>query len=600
MSRRRAVPHLSLLVALAALAACGRDAQRDPPAAAPPADLLLLNGRLTTQDEARPEASALAVRDGLVVAVGEGPELEALRGPRTKVLDAGGRRVIPGLVDSHLHAVRAGRFYALELRWDGVESLARALELVREQAARTPPGQWVRVVGGWSPFQFAERREPTVAELEAAAPGVPVFVLLLYSRAYLNRAGVAALGLTPATPVPPGSRIEFVEGGAILHADPDPALLYGTIARLPQLDEEAERRSTAAFFRELNRLGLTSAVDTGGGGHEFPRDYRAALSLATGAPGTPRLPLRLSHFLFAQVRGRELEEVRAWTESEVLGAERATDRLRGYVVAGAGENLVWAAGDFENFLAPRPELAADLERQLAPVVRALVRHRWPLRIHATYDQSITRLLDVLEPLFREQEYGARWCIDHAETVSAANLQRIRALGGGIAVQNRMAFAGEFFAARYGPAAASQAPPLRRMLAAGVPLGAGTDGTRVSSYNPWVALQWLVTGRTVGGTLLAAPENRLSRAEALRLYTLGSAWFSGEEQLKGRLAPGQFADFAVLSADYFAVPEEELDQLHSLLTVVGGDVVHAAGPFGSWAPPEPLPILPEWSPLAAGR
>jgi predicted amidohydrolase YtcJ len=264
---------------------------------------------------------------------------------------------------------------------------------------------------------------------------------------------------------------------------------------------------------------------------------------------------------------------------------------------GAGENLVWSAGDFENFMAPRPELPDRMERELAGVTRVLAKSQWPIRVHATYDESISRVLDVFEPVFKETNYNARWCIDHAETISPRNIARIKALGGGIAIQDRMAFAGEVFAERYGNEAAASAPPLRRMLDAGVPLGAGTDATRVSSHNPWVSLHWMVTGKTVGGTLLASPENRLTREEALRLYTVGSAWFSGEEEVKGRIAPGQYADFAILSADYFSVPEDQIRTIESLLTVTGGDVVYAAGAFSTLGPGPCPDVSPAWSPVA---
>ena len=231
------------------------------------------------------------------------------------------------------------------------------------------------------------------------------------------------------------------------------------------------------------------------------------------------------------------------------------------------------------------------------MTRVLAKHQWPIRIHATYNESISRMLDVFEPVFKETGYKARWCIDHAETITSQNIARIKAMGGGIAVQNRMAFAGEIFAERYGKEAAASAPPLRQMLDAGIPLGAGTDATRVSSHNPWLSLYWMVTGKTVGGTQLASPENRLTREEALRLYTVGSAWFSGEETVKGRIAPGQLADFAVLSSDYFKVPEEQIRNIESSLTVMNGEVVFAAEPFAKFAPPPLPPVQPDWSPVA---
>lgn len=590
-ARSRAI--LVALVSLLGACSTGGELAAQSPAASPrPAELIVVDARVTTQDPAIPEASALAVRDGVFVAVGAQSDVERLRGPNTLVIDAGGRRAIPGLVDSHLHAIRGGRFYNLELRWDGVDSLAHGLAMLREQAQRTPANQWVRVIGGWSPYQFRERRMPTVAELNAASPEVPALVMFLYSRAFLNAAGVRALGITAQTPAPEGARYELVDGGAILHAEPNPALLYGTIAKLPALSGDDQLNSTQRFFRELNRFGLTSAIDAGGGGHAYPEDYGAIRELAT----RPHLPLRISSYLFAQKRGAELADFERWTQHESLDVEQAVDRANGYVVEGAGENLVWSAGDFENFLAPRPELAPDMEAELAAVTRVLVRNRWPIRIHATYDESITRVLGVFEPIFREAGYDARWVIDHAETISARNIARIRALGGGVAIQNRLSFAGELFAERYGNEAAASAPPLRALLDAGVPVGAGTDATRVSSYNPWLALAWLVTGRTVGGLQLAAPENRLTRAEALSLYTLGSAWVSGEEGVKGRIAPGALADFALLDRDFFAVPDDEIASIEAVLTVTGGDVVYASGPYESLAPALPA-ISPAWSPVA---
>lgn len=269
---------------------------------------------------------------------------------------------------------------------------------------------------------------------------------------------------------------------------------------------------------------------------------------------------------------------------------------------GAGENLVHAAGDYENFMAPPPELSDEaLRSELTAVTTHLVRNNWPIRIHATYDATITKVLDVFEPVFKAENFKGRWIIDHAEGISEANVARIKRLGGGIAVQNRMAFAGEYYAERYGKEAAATAPPLRKLLDSGLPLGAGTDLTRVSSYNPWLSLYWMVSGKTVGGTELYPRESRLTREEALRLYTVGSAWFSGEEAVKGRIAVGQLADFAVLSADYLSVPEEQIKNIEAVLTVLGGEVVYAAKPFdalGEGLTPPPLsPVSPAWSPVA---
>lgn len=232
------------------------------------------------------------------------------------------------------------------------------------------------------------------------------------------------------------------------------------------------------------------------------------------------------------------------------------------------------------------------------MVGLLAKNRWPFRLHATYDETITRALNVYEEVNREVPLqGLHRFIDHAETISQRNMDRIAALGGGIAIQHRMAFQGEYFRDRYGITETKRTPPIREMLRVGLPVGAGTDATRVASYNPFVSLYWLVTGKTVGGLSMYDEDHRFDRMEALRLWTVGSSWLSTEQETKGSIVPGQLADLAVLSADYFSVAEDEIKSLESVLTIVGGKPVYAAEEFAELAPPLP-PVLPEWSPVAA--
>jgi hypothetical protein len=554
------------------------------------ADLILHTGRVTTLDPKRPEAEAIAIQGGRIEAVGTDADVLKLCGPKTERIDLGRRRVIPGLNDSHLHLIRGGLNFNMELRWDGVPSLADALRTLKEQARRTPPPQWVRVVGGWTEFQFAERRMPTLDEINEAAKETPVFVLHLYDRALLNGAALRACGYTKDTPDPPGGEIQRDKQGnptGLLLARPNAMILYATLARGPKLPPEHQMNSTRHFLRELNRLGITSAIDAGGGFQNYPDDYKVIEDLHQRGEMT----VRLAYNLFTQRPKQEVDDFAKWVTMTRPGAGSDFYRMNG-----AGEMLTFSAADFEDFLEPRPDLPPALEQELTQVVRLLVEHRWPFRLHATYDESIGRFLDVFERVNDEIPFaGLRWFFDHAETITERNLERVQALAGGIAVQHRMAYQGEYFLNRYGPEAASHTPPVARMLQMGIPVGAGTDATRVASYNPWVCLFWLVSGKTVGGTSLSPQANRLDRAEALRRYTLGSAWFSGEETKKGALAPGQFADLAVLSADYFSVAENEIKDIESDLTIVDGRVVHGAGDFSSWGPP-PLPVLPEWSPV----
>ncbi|MGW0935590.1 amidohydrolase [Streptomyces sp. NPDC002666] len=555
------------------------------------ADLVVRNAKIHTGDPGRPKAGAIALRDGVIMAVGDDKDVAGHVGPGTKVVDALGRRMIPGLNDSHLHVIRGGLNYVLELRWDGVPTLRQGLTMLREQAARTPKGQWVRVVGGWSAEQFAERRLPTVAELNAAAPDTPVFVLHLYQSAVLNRAALKAAGYTRDTPDPKGGQIVRGRDGeptGMLLATPSALILYSTLAKAPVLEGDDKKTSTRHFLRELNRFGLTSAIDAAGGFQNFPDNYSTVVELAKAG----QLSLRIAYHLFPQTAGQEIEDLARWIE--MARPEDGDEWLR---LNGAGENLTWAAADFENFNQPRPELA-DYESEFEKAVRLLMENGWGFRLHATYDETIRRDLAVFEKLAADGLFpaGNRWLFDHAETVSADSLDRIAALGGAMSVQNRLSFQGEAFVSRYGPGAAADAPPVRAMLERGLTVGAGTDATRVSTYNPWIALHWLVTGRTVGDLIVRPPHNRVDRRTALAMFTEAGASLTGEEEVKGVLRPGFLGDFAVLSEDYFTVPEPEIAHIESLLTVVGGRIVYAAAEYEGLDEKLP-PVSPGWSPVA---
>ena len=556
---------------------------------APAADMIIHNGRIATMEKERPFVAAVAIAAGRFIAVGSEREVMEYKSDTTKVIDAKGRTVIPGLNDSHIHVIRGGLNFNMELRWDGVPSLALALEMLSEQARRTPPPQWVRVVGGWTEFQFAEKRMPTLEEINAVSPDTPVFILHLYDRAIVNGAALRAMGYTRQTPDPVGGLIERDRKGnptGLLIAKPNALILYASLAMGPRLGFEDQVNSTRHFMAELNRLGITSCIDAGGGFQNYPDDYKVIEYLAE----KDQLTLRIAYNLFTQHPKDEFNDFANWTK--IASPGQGSDV---YKLNGAGEMLVFSAADFEDFLEPRPDLQPVMESELKKVVALLVEKRWPFRLHATYEESISRFLDVFEEIDGVIPFnGLRWFFDHAETISERSMERVRALGGGIAIQDRMAFQGEYFVARYGAETAKRTPPITTMLNLGIPVGAGTDATRVSSYNPWLSLYWMASGRTVGGLSLYDGKNRLSRTTALRLYSEGSSWFSGDEGKKGRIAVGQLADLAVLSADYFSVAEEEIKGIESLLTIMGGKVVHAGGDFGALAPPLP-PVSPDWAP-----
>jgi len=536
-------------------------------------------------------AQALVVQDCKIIAVGQNTDILRLNTSQAELIDLRGKTVIPGLNDSHLHVIRGGLHYNLELRWDGVPSLSLAMEMLKEQAQRTPAPQWVRVVGGWSEFQFAERRMPTLDDINEVVPDTPVFVLHLYDRALLNGAALRAAGYNKDTPDPAGAEIQrdrYGNPSGMLIAKPNANLLYAALAKGPLLGFEDQLISIRHFMRELNRLGITSTIDAGGGFQNYPDDYKVIEELHRRG----QMTVRIAYNLFTQRPNHELEDFTRWTSSASL--YQGDHKLR---LNGAGEMLVYSAADFEDMLQPRPDLPSSLEQDLEKVIRLLAEKRWPFRMHATYNESIERFLNVFEKVNKDVPLnGLNWFFDHAETISDRSIDRTAALGGGIAVQHRMAFQGEYFIDRYGAAAAKHTPPIRRMLQGGIPVGAGTDATRVASFNPFIALYWLVSGKTVGGLTLCDESNRMSRQEALHLYTAGGSWFSNEQGKKGALTVGQFADFAVLNDDYFSIPEEKIKDLTSSLTVVNGDVVYAAGEFARMAPPT-LPAALDWAPTA---
>lgn len=553
-------------------------------------DLIFYNGKITTLNRAQPVAQAVAIKDGKFLAVGSDAEVMPLATEKTRCIDLKGKGVLPGLFDNHTHIIRGGLNYNLELRWDGVRSLADAMAMLKAQVDITPAPQWVRVVGGFTEHQFVEKRLPTIQEINAIAPDTPVFILHLYDRALLNGAALRAVGYTKDTPNPVGGEILRDSKGnptGLLLAKPNAMILYSTLAKGPKLPFEYQLNSTRHFMRELNRLGVTGVIDAGGGFQNYPDDYEVIQKLSD----ENQLTVRIAYNLFTQKPKEEKEDFLRWTSS--VKYKQGTDYFRHN---GAGEMLVFSAADFEDFRQPRPDMPPEMEGDLEEVVRILAENKWPWRLHATYDETISRALDVFEKVNKDIPLqGINWFFDHAETISQKSIDRIAELGGGVAVQHRMAYQGEYFVERYGAVAAEATPPVKRILESGVKTSAGTDATRVASYNPWVSLSWLTTGKTVGGTRLYPQRNLLDRETALRMWTENVAWFSNEEGKRGRIEVGQFADFIVPSKDYFTVPEDEISFLTSHLTVVGGRIVFGDGNFASLDENPLPPAMPDWSP-----
>ena len=558
------------------------------------ADLIIYNGKIATMQKQNEFVQAIAIKDGIILDTGtEKNILSAYKSSATKLIDAKGKTVIPGLNDSHMHVIREGLNYNSELRWDGVKTLKRAMEMLKEQAARTPEGVWIKVIGGWNEFQFEEKRQPTIDEINAAVPDKPVFITYLYGKAFLNKKGIEVLKYTKDTKYE-GSLLEQDANGnltGLMYAKETPKAIYTTLGLTTKLTPEERINSSIQFNHELNRFGLTSIIDAAGGSQNFPADYVTSLELAK----QNKLSLRISYYLFAQQKGKELQDYEKWVAETQINKNDNLIVPNGYVEEGAGENIVASAADFENFLEPRIVLSDEMEKDLEPIIRLLAKNKWPFRLHATYGESIDRMLNVFEKVNKEIPFnGLRWFFDHAETITPSELQRVKKLGGGIAVQFRMYYQGELYNKMYG-APKTQLPPIKKMLELGIPVGMGTDATRISTYNPWMSLHWLLTGKTIGGMQFWPKDQVLDKFTALQLYASGSAWFSGEEKDKGKLVKGMYADLAIISDDYFSLKPDDIRKIESVLTVVNGKIVYASAEYKDLNPEIPA-VIPDWSPV----
>jgi predicted amidohydrolase YtcJ len=533
------------------------------PAWAQTPEIVLLNGKIVTLDARSAIQEAIAIDNGRVAAVGSSADIRKLAGPATRVIDLRGRTVIPGLIDSHLHAIRAALSFSTEVNWIGARSLEEGLGRIRAAARTMKPGSWLIVAGGWNVQQFEENRRPTQAELTAAAPNNPVYVQLGYGWAMLTPQAHKALGISSDADLPAGGRLERDSSGALTGAvSGAQSAIVALFDRLPRPTFTEQVDGTKAFFRELNRLAITGAVDPGGNNLTSP-DYQALFKVWRDKAMT----VRVAYTLNGQTPGKEFEELRDLTGLLPMGF--GDDMLR---FNGLGERITVA---MNNNNAPS-QAEKDAYYQ---IVKWAAERGMSLTMHWGNDASVDHLLSIFERVNKEIPIAPlRWSIAHLNDASVESLRRMKALGVGWTMQDAMYFGGEQFLKQAGPDAARRTPPVETARKMGVVVGAGTDAHRVASYNPFTSLQWLLDAKTVGGVVLRGPDEIPSRLDALRFYTLGSAWFSFDEDERGSLEVGKLADLAVLSDDYLTIPVDRIGRLESVLTMLGGKVVYSASPF----------------------
>ena len=549
MNRLMAVAVLALLTAV--------------PANAQSPDTILVNGKIVTVDAQSSVREALAIRDGRITALGTSAEMRALAGPQSQVIDLGGRTVIPGLIDSHLHAIRAALSFTTEVNWIGVRTLEEALGRGKDAARTKKPGSWLIVAGGWNPQQFKENRRPTQSELVAVAPQNPVYIQLGYAWAMLTPLAHKTLGLTSEANLPGGGRFERDAAGNLTGAvtGPQPAIV-GLFDKLPRPNAIEQVQGTKAFFRELNRLGITGVIDPSG--NNMTGDSYQALFTVWREKA---LTVRVAYSLGTQGAGKEFDEIKATTALLPMGL--GDDMLR---FNGIGERIT--AGMYNN---DTPS-AADIDEYYRIALWAAERGI-TLTQHWNRDASVNALLGVFERVNQRVPIAPlRWSIAHLNDASESTLRRMKALGVGWTVQDAMYFGGDAFRESVGADSARRTPPVVTATKIGVAVGAGTDAHRVASYNPFTALQWFLDGKTVGGVALRGPEETPNRIEALRLYTAGSAWFSHDDDVRGSLTVGKYADLAVLSQDFMTIPVDRIETIESVLTILAGRVVYAGAPY----------------------
>ncbi|MFD2792425.1 amidohydrolase [Promicromonospora vindobonensis] len=564
----------------------------------PGADSIIINAKIFTNNLGQAEASALAVKNGRIYSVGPDAEILSLKNSETQVIDAHGRTLIPGIIDAHTHVLNESGYNYI-VRWDGVPTLRTALAMLREQAERTPEGQWVKAIGGWSPYQFEENRFPTMDELRAAVPNHSLIVQYAYNRAFLNEKAMEELGVgTEQFPALPGTEFEKDDRGnytGVVHGYTFTFVAVETM--VPQLSFDEEVSSLVHTVHALNRFGITSAVDAGNRG--YPGPQATVDVLARDNRLNVRMPFVDMQFGDGTPMNMVDAQIEAITRTAPIspGQNLHPTLEHGHVYRGAGEVLQLEVHDHENF--DRPAVIIDpgqMRRHVEENVVKLVRRRIPFRMHISYNENITPFLDALEEMNEETPLdGLRWSIEHAETISPENIARVKNLGGGIALDSKMALHGDGFVKTHGREKALKTPRLRQLVDSGIPLAMTTDAFRAATFNPWVGVSWMVSGKSVSGSEVLAQGNRLSRVEALKLFTSGPAWFMNTESEMGKIAPGNLADLVLLDRDYFTVPEEQIKDISAVLTVMDGRVVFGAQEYSSLTPPLP-DILPAWSPV----
>ena len=533
---------------------------------------ILVNANILTLDASDRMAQALAIEGDKIVAVGSDAEVRRFAGPETSIIDLGGRTVIPGLNDTHIHAIRGGQTFRRETYWYDAASLDDALARMKDAAAKRGRGKWVMVAGSWSPAPFAENRAPTVADLDRILPDNPGYVQYLYEYAILNQNGLRALGFDEPGASMPGIRIEKdAQGRSTGKLFGDIASFSALVARITASADDEERKSSLGdFLKALNAGGVTGIVDAAGGG-SGASVYDPLFDLWRER----KLTVRVSYRVSAQIPGNEA----AWySNATAYLPPHFGDGMLKFL--GLGEILVFKANDGTR-LAPGFQIPQEASEELYKVAILAGHRAYPLEIHAYTNDAARQILNVFERVAQTVDLRPlRWCIAHISTGDPETFARMKKLGLCYSVQMGPYYEASAIAASNGLSVAESAPPVRLALDAGLPIVGGTDSTRIGEYNTWRAIEYLVTGRAIGGSVQRREDYALERSQVLRFYTANAAWLTFDEETRGTLEVGKVADLAVLDKPFLTMSVDQIHTTRSLLTLVGGKIVWSEAPFGS--------------------
>jgi hypothetical protein len=517
----------------------------------PPPTLVLTNGKVITVDDRFSIAQAVAVTGDRVTAVGTTQEIARLAGPSTRTIDLRGRAVIPGLIDNHMHLLRAGTTWQWEVRLDGVESRKEALERLAARAKAAGPGRWIYTLGGWAIEQFADDPRPfTREELDRVAPDNPVLLQASYYEAYLNSRAIGELGIEKQPPATPWV-VRDAAGRPTGRITEDG--FRGLVGRLPQASPAEIEASTAAMIRDLNQMGLTAFGSAGCEANVMPIYRRRA----------EQGQLNVRVFCISG-GANQIAQLKFFQGDNYI------DEVT------FGESVYGPLHDpmFLRKSNPRPEQLAEWRRIATEIAKA----RLPLHVHANLEDTISAFLDQIEAINREYPVkNLRWVLAHVNQLNAAHLARMRELGMYAAVHPWAVINGGINRRVFGEAALDMAA-LDTIQKSGIVWGFGSDGSRANQIRPFITLGWAVTGRMVGGaTVLRQP---ISREDALIAHTRKNAFLVFQENNLGAIQPGKLADMVALDRDYLTVPADQIKNIKPVMTIVGGRVVYDAAPVAS--------------------